>query len=257
MTWLETNSVVPAAASAWKRSQRSRRSTGSRPTVGSSRTRTLRPGEEGAREGDPGALAARQRADLAGGHVASATSTRAASADAARDAVQRRVVAHVLAGRQVGVDRRPLGHVAHAVAQRRRTGGKAQHLQRARRDPRDADDAAHQRGLAAAARPEQAGHLPCGHREREAAQDAPSPELDEELAGDDRAVHGGRGCVRARPRRQSRKAPEPGTYVPADRRPSVTDSCCARPIRDSRSLPLASTVGGGALRAPRAPRGAR
>src|SRR5439155_7563774 len=38
MTWLDTSSVAPASASSWKRSQRSRRSTGSRPTVGSSRT---------------------------------------------------------------------------------------------------------------------------------------------------------------------------------------------------------------------------
>ena len=38
MTWLETNRVVPAAARAWKRAHRSWRSTGSSPTVGSSRT---------------------------------------------------------------------------------------------------------------------------------------------------------------------------------------------------------------------------
>ena len=34
MTWLETISVVPARARAWKRSQSSTRSTGSSPTVG-------------------------------------------------------------------------------------------------------------------------------------------------------------------------------------------------------------------------------
>src|SRR5581483_4691004 len=38
ITWLETRSVVPAAARRWKVSQRSRRRTGSRPTVGSSST---------------------------------------------------------------------------------------------------------------------------------------------------------------------------------------------------------------------------
>ena len=40
MTWLETRTVVPASASRWNIAQRSRRSTGSRPTVGSSRTST-------------------------------------------------------------------------------------------------------------------------------------------------------------------------------------------------------------------------
>ena len=39
MTWLETSTAAPPAASRWKSSQRSRRSTGSSPTVGSSRTR--------------------------------------------------------------------------------------------------------------------------------------------------------------------------------------------------------------------------
>ena len=38
ITWLETSSARPRSASSWNVPQRSRRSTGSRPTVGSSRT---------------------------------------------------------------------------------------------------------------------------------------------------------------------------------------------------------------------------
>ena len=38
MTWLETSTAAPSSAMRWNRSHRSRRSTGSRPTVGSSST---------------------------------------------------------------------------------------------------------------------------------------------------------------------------------------------------------------------------
>src|SRR4029079_893011 len=38
MTWLDTSSVVPSRARRWNRAQRSRRNSGSSPTVGSSRT---------------------------------------------------------------------------------------------------------------------------------------------------------------------------------------------------------------------------
>ena len=72
ITWLETTSVAPAAASSWKVCHRSRRRSGSRPTVGSSRTRSSRLAEERRRERDAGALAAGEVADAAIGELGEA-----------------------------------------------------------------------------------------------------------------------------------------------------------------------------------------
>ena len=80
ITWLETRSVAPPAASRWNSAQRSRRRTGSSPTVGSSRTSSVRlaeqrGGERDARRWPPGERARRR---------VSANSPRSTSASARR-----------------------------------------------------------------------------------------------------------------------------------------------------------------------------
>ncbi len=72
-------------------------------------------------------------------------------------AVQGGEVADVVDDPQVVVDGRVLWHVADPSAQRGRTGRVAQHGDGAGRHDLRADDAAHQRGLAASGRAEQAG----------------------------------------------------------------------------------------------------
>ena len=178
MTWLETRSVVPATASAWNVDQRSRRSTGSRPTVGSSRTRTSGPPSSARREGDTGALTARERADdliL----VRSEPDRRDRLVDAVpADVEDPREVAQVLADREVAVDRRLLGDVPDPPPVGRRACGLAQHRHRAALHDLHADDRAHQRRLARAARPEEPGDHACADLDRDLGQDASTPTRD-------------------------------------------------------------------------------
>ena len=63
ITWLETKTAAPASASWWNSAHRSRRSTGSRPTVGSSRTSRSGASEQRDREAGPRPLAAAEPAD--------------------------------------------------------------------------------------------------------------------------------------------------------------------------------------------------
>ncbi len=86
------------------------------------------------------------------------------------DAEDPREEAHVLAHRQVVVDARLLCGVADPGAQRRRSGRLTQHGHPAPVGALHADDAAHQRGLAAAGRSEQPGHRARAHGQVEVVQ---------------------------------------------------------------------------------------
>ena len=83
------------------------------------------------------------------------------------DAVEAGEIARVLAHGEIGVDAGRLGHVPHPAAQVARAGRLAEHLDRAGADLLDADDAAHQCGLAASAGAEQGQHLAPLERERD------------------------------------------------------------------------------------------
>jgi hypothetical protein len=86
------------------------------------------------------------------------------------DSEDGREVGKVLGDRQVGVDRRRLGDVADAAAQRGGPGGGSQDGDGADHGALHPDERAHQRGLAAAGRAEQPGDLPRDEREAEAVQ---------------------------------------------------------------------------------------
>lgn len=142
-------------------SQRSRRSTGSRPTVGSSRTRT---------SGLPSSAVASEARPLASGELADHAIALAPEPDRHDHAVDlggRRSddggeVTQVLADGQVAVAGRRLRHVRDAASQRRRPGRLPEHAHRSRLDPLDADVRADQRRLAAPARAEQPRHATRG-----------------------------------------------------------------------------------------------
>ena len=151
---------MPSSASRWNVCQRSRRSTGSRPTVGSSRTSTSgRPSRAVASE-------TRERSPPESvwttwpACAAEATVSIVSSIRARRGAEDPREVTEVFAHGQVGVDGRGLRDVADPPPQRRRARRQATDGDLARLDDLHADDRAHQRRLAGSARPEQAGHGP-------------------------------------------------------------------------------------------------
>ena len=91
----------------------------------------------------------------------------------------------VLPWRQIGVDRRRLGHVRHPRAQARRAGRLAQPHPHPL-DDLHTDDGPHQRGLAATAGPEQPGDRPGVDPHGEAGQDeiltAANPEVKRSLS---------------------------------------------------------------------------
>ena len=94
------------------------------------------------------------------------------SASARGDAEHPGEEAEVLGDGQVVVDAGRLGDVADPVAQPLVAGRQAEHLDRAAGDDLHPDDRAHQRGLAAARRAEQPGHL-AGPRREARARGAP------------------------------------------------------------------------------------
>ena len=116
MTWLETSSVAPRSASRWKSSQRSRRRTGSSPTVGSSRTSSSGwPSSAAASEtrarwppGEPRDDAVRRARRAT---TSSSTRSTVVRPAAPRTRAKKR---EVLAHGEVAVDRRRLRHVADA-----------------------------------------------------------------------------------------------------------------------------------------------
>ena len=114
ITWLETSSVVPPAASSWKKSQRSRRSTGSRPTVGSSRTSTSGSFEQRRRERHACPLATGEPPDEPARLVAETDPSDRRVDAVARDAEHAREVVEVLAHGEIAVDGGRLGHVRRA-----------------------------------------------------------------------------------------------------------------------------------------------
>jgi hypothetical protein len=88
-------------------------------------------------------------------------------------AVQRREVPDVVDDTQVVVDRGVLGDVTDPVAQFRGSGRSAQHGDRPAGDDLGTDDRAHQRGLAAAGRAEDAGDRAARDSDRHVVQGAP------------------------------------------------------------------------------------
>ena len=138
----------------WKIVHRLRRSSGSSPTVGSSSTSTR--ARSAARWRARRAPAARPRAsDDAVGERARPTAAMTAST---RSGAAPRTRGRRRGSRapRVAVDRRRLGHVADAPAQRGRARRLAQDGDAPRGDDLDADDRAHQGRLAAPARPQAA-----------------------------------------------------------------------------------------------------
>ena len=146
-----------------------------------------RDGERAARP-----LAARERADdLVGLPV------EPDSGDRRVDAIGRRVedadeVLEVLAHGQVRVDRRRLGDVGDAPAQLGDPGRAAEHGDLAAGDLLDADDGAHQRRLARAARAEQPGDDAAADGEGDAGEHAPAAADDLEPGDLDHGVGRGR-----------------------------------------------------------------
>ncbi len=114
-------------------------------------------GEERDRERDAGPLAARQPRDDPASLRAERDGIDHLVAAGGPEPVEPAEVAKVLADREVGVDRRRLGHVADPAPQRGRPGRLAEHGHVTARNLLDADDGAQERRLAAAARPEQPG----------------------------------------------------------------------------------------------------
>ena len=121
-------------------SQRSRRRTGSRPTVGSSSTKQLGLAQEGDSQRDPGPLASGEASDAIACRVVQADLV-----DHSIDVVGGRAedsgeVADVLRDREVCVDGGILRHIGDPAAQFRGTRGQAQDRHRATGDLLDADD---------------------------------------------------------------------------------------------------------------------
>ena len=152
----------------------SRRSTGSSPTVGSSSTSSSGSPSSAVGQRDAGLLAARQRRDDAA-LGAGEPDRRDRRVDVVRAPTPRmaREVVEVLAHGEVAVDGRRLGHVADAAAQRGAPAGRPSTVTAPAGDPLDADDRAHQRGLAAARWAEQADDLAGGDGEGQGAKDLP------------------------------------------------------------------------------------
>ena len=179
ITWLETSSVVPARASVVEGAPQLGPQDGVEADgrlvehqhlgLAEQRRRRARRASAGRRRASrPGAARAPPRPTV---------SITAAIALAVRPTTAREV-AQVLLDAEVGVDRGRLGDVADPAAQRRRAGRLAEHRDAAAGDDLDADDRPHQRRLAAAARPEQAGHRSRGATRARAAQHLAAAALD-------------------------------------------------------------------------------
>ena len=157
MTWLDTTIVVPASASARKWPQNWTRSSGSTPTVGSSRNSTAgwwisAHASDRRRRWPP---------DSVPGHgvLAVASSTRASASTTAaspRDAVGGREEPRVLADGERRVDPVALGHVPDPGERRARRHRRAQHLRVAGGRVGHPGQQPDERGLARSVGPEQA-----------------------------------------------------------------------------------------------------
>ena len=173
ITWLDTSSVVPCGRRARGRSPRGRAAAPGRARRSARRARAAR-----ARRAAPWRARRGRAARRRGGRRRwSACRAERDRRDHLVDAVAGRAehareVAQVLADGEVAVHRRRLRHVADPAAQRRRARRLAEHVDAAAGDDLHADDRAHERRLAAAARAEQAGdgagtnRLPKGRRAR-------------------------------------------------------------------------------------------
>jgi hypothetical protein len=136
----------------------------------------LRPAEESRGQREPRPLTARQRARELPGRVAEVDLLDDLGDLLRACAHDRGKVLEVLAHCEVLVGRLALRAVPDAAPQRRRPRHITEHPDFSAHTPLDADDDAHQRRLAPAARPDQAGDAPAGQLEREAVQHlAPAP----------------------------------------------------------------------------------
>ena len=171
-------------------SHRSRRSTGSRPTVGSSSTSSVgRPTRAAASETRDSWPPERSWTSWSAYDTRSTSLERAVDGLAQLGAAQAdgaAEVGDVVAHAEVGVDARALGDVADLGAQHRRAGRVAEHGDGARLDDLHPDEAAHQRRLARARRPEQAHDLAGGDLEIEPGDDAALAAHDLQAAHGDR-----------------------------------------------------------------------
>ena len=163
------NSVVPAAARAWKRAHRSWRSTGSRPTVGSSRT---------SKSGVASRAQARETLVRSPpDSVLTFCAARSASPTSAsvRSAVRRDTTRPRSSGRWPGPRgrrrRRASGDVDAAMQRRR--AGHPEHRSTPVGRPAAPRPRTHQCGLAAAARP-QPGDGSAPHRQRDPGEHEPA-----------------------------------------------------------------------------------
>ena len=143
----------------------SRRLSMSRPTVGSSRTRSCGRCSRARRDLDPALHAAAERPDLAAGALGQAQPAQHLGDPRLRPrhAVQRGGIAQVLVHAQVEIEGRALEHDAHRRQRRagRRPQRVAAHGDAAGLGREQARDQRHQRALAGAVRPEQ-GREPAG-----------------------------------------------------------------------------------------------
>ena len=171
ITWLEISSVVPLAARSWKSCQRSRRSSGSSPTVGSSSTSSSGSPSRAQASETRARWPPESRPTMSPRAVLQRDRSECLVAAGCRDAEHRREVAQVGLHREVGVHGRGLGDVPDAGAQWRCAGRVTEHFDAAAVHALDADDRADQGGLAAAARAEQARDRAARDGEREVVED--------------------------------------------------------------------------------------
>ena len=144
----------------------------------------LRPAEQGAGQGGPAVLAARQRPDELAG--------RRGQADVPDDpghvgvigaCVQGGEVPDVLPDREVGVNARRLGDIADTAAQPGGTGRLAQYLQVPGAELLDPHDGPQQRGLAPAAGPDEAGDGAPGDGRADAVEHPLAPSVHDQVRG--------------------------------------------------------------------------
>ncbi len=150
--------------------------------------------EQGDSEAGTAALASREAPDhlvavVTEGHRVDGLADRGAA-----DAEDAGEEGEVLRDREVVVDAGGLGDVADPGPQRRAARGLAQHLDRSRADLLRADEAPHQRGLAAPARPEQARHAG-RHVDRDPGQHLASTAYDDEVAHRYDVIHHVLNCA--------------------------------------------------------------
>jgi hypothetical protein len=183
--WLETSSVAPRSAGAREQAPQLDAEQRVKPDGRLVEDQQLGLAEEHRRERDPRALAAGEVPDElagAGGDRNGLEDLVDAGAGDPEDAGEE---AEVLAHGEIAVHRRRLGHVADARPQRGAACRAAEHIDASAGGALHADDRAHQRGLAAAARAHQPGDRARGHLELRDPDDLVAAAADDEVPDGD------------------------------------------------------------------------